>query len=77
MIIDALRNMDMANLVDCAIIVFLISIVLAMIFKERKKLIAIMIPLWTTISVVLYQLYIRVEISKSRDIGLSLMSYCR
>lgn len=74
MIIDALRNMDMANLVDCAIIVFLISIVLAMIFKERKKLIAIMIPLWTTISVVLYQLYIRVEISKSRDIGLSLIS---
>ena len=64
----------MEVIVNLTISIFLLSIIIVAFFKNRLKVYAIMIPLWTTISVVVYHLYTKVSLFDIHKETISVMA---
>ncbi len=63
----------MEFVITLTIIIFLLSIIVLAFFKSRLKAYAIMVPMWTTISVVIYHLYTKASlISVQKEIATEL-----
>lgn len=60
-----INSINIDSIINIAIVIFLLSSVIALRFKNRIKTYAVMIPFWTTVSVVLYHMYVKTSFQKT------------